>query len=381
MSPLKLSCSRQCIAFSLLLLCYAGCQTSSFRAASLPQEFRVTRQKENEKVDLAHVTSRGIGKAIISPSDLLEVTLTTGRDDETVAPTLTRVADDGTIDVPIVGPVPVAGLEAYDASQNITSLAIERGMYRRPIVTVEIKSKAVNRITIMGAVDEPGIHEIPRGSCDLVSALAASGGLTDEASSVVEIIRQPNFQYLSKQSATSEAKQSESPSTIELASYQQLGHPGAQPAAAGWKAGQTIQLDLTNKRPTGPIDFKLRDRDIIRVLPRKEEMIYVAGLVEEPGQFNLPPTQDVHLLDAIALAGGKSSPVADKIFVIRRLENQPEPIVIQASLSNAKKNGLENLRLQAGDTVSVERTPSTVVVDTIGKFFRLSIGVATSTIF
>jgi len=347
----------------------------------LPAEYRVARQKDKENVDLAHVTSRGVGKAIIAPSDLLEVTLTTGRDDETVAPTLARVADDGSVDVPIVGPVPVAGLEAYDASQAITSLAIQRGMYRRPLVTVEIKSKAVNRITIMGAVDEPGIHEIPRGSCDLVSALAASGGLTDEASARVEIIRQPSFQNLADNTAQPAIDGLESKSGVELASYQHLSRNHGQPSTAGWQGSQTIQLDLADKRPTGPIDFKLRDRDIVRVLPRKEEMIYVAGLVEKPGQFNLPVAQNVHLLDAIALAGGKSSPVADKVFVIRRTENRQEPVVIQASISKAKTNGLENLRLQAGDTVSVERTPATVVVDTVGKFFRLSFGVATSTIF
>lgn len=95
----------------------------------------------------------------------------------------------------------------------------------------------------------------------------------------------------------------------------------------------------------------------------------------------MPLNQDIHLLDAIALAGGRSSPVADKVFVIRRLDNQSEPLVIQASISKAKQNGLENLRLAAGDTITIEQTPSTAIVDTVGKFFRLSFGVASRAVF
>jgi len=67
--------------------------------------------------------------------------------------------------------------------------------------------------------------------------------------------------------------------------------------------------------------------------------------------------------------------------VIRHLNHRPEPIVIRASLSKAKQNGLENLRLMAGDTISIEQTPKTAIVDTIGKFFRLSFGVARTTAF
>jgi polysaccharide export outer membrane protein len=124
----------------------------------------------------------------------------------------------------------------------------------------------------------------------------------------------------------------------------------------------------------------LSDRDIVRVIPQETKEIYVAGLVNSPGQFELPTDQDLYLLDAIALAGGHSSPVADKVLVIRRMKDRPEPIFIHASLSKAKKNGLENIRLAAGDTITIEQTPATTVVGTISKFFRLTFGVASRTV-
>jgi hypothetical protein len=41
---------------------------------------------------------------------------------------------------------------------------------------------------------------------------------------------------------------------------------------------------------------------------------------------------------------------------------------------SAKRNGRENLRMMPGDMVSVEQTASTIVVDTVSRFFRVALG-------
>ncbi len=46
---------------------------------------------------------------------------------------------------------------------------------------------------------------------------------------------------------------------------------------------------------------------------------------------------------------------------------------IAVSLQDAK-NGRDNLTLAPGDTVSVERTAATTIVDVIQTFFRFSVG-------
>ena len=263
-------------------------------------------------------------------------------------------------------------METVDASRNITNLAIQRGMYLNPLVTVEIESKAVNRVTVLGAVEEPGVHELPRGGSDLVSALAAAGGLNKEAGTEIEIIRHPRFQLAENSPAEGAADSSD----VQLASY---GQPVQQGAAPGrWIPAQTTRIDLKAGQSFAGIDYRLDDRDIIRVVPKENDMIHVAGLVYKPGQFELPTDQDLRLLDAIALAGGESSPVADKVFVIRHIQGQSQPLVIQASIKEAKRNGLENLRIAAGDTITIEHTPATAVVETLSKFFRLTFGVARS---
>jgi polysaccharide export outer membrane protein len=68
----------------------------------------------------------------------------------------------------------------------------------------------------------------------------------------------------------------------------------------------------------------------------------------------------------LALAGDISNPLADKVYVIRNVEGEPEPVVVELSLKKAKERGaVENITLAPGDTVSVEKTPATIFYDTI----------------
>ena len=366
----------------LLLICSTGCQSGNFRAAKLPQEFRIARTASTpEDLNLSQIASPGMPTDMLAPGDLLEVTIDSGRDDETAEPILARVAENGMIDLPIVGPVPVAGMETVAASQQIVNAAIQRGMYLHPLVTIETKERAVNRITILGAVNEPGVHELPKANCNLINALAAAGGLSESASTQVEIIRQSGFQLSSHDTTNqSPSSQSNESDEVQLASYHNGGR-NQRNAPHGIWSPQTLRLDLTQQNFIAPKAQSLSDRDVIRILPRVEEKVHVAGLVKHPGQFSLPHDQDIRLLDAIAMAGGLTSPVADKVFIIRKVEEKKQPILIQASISESKKNGLENLRLTAGDTITVEQTVSTAIVDTLTKFFRLSYGVASSTTF
>jgi polysaccharide export outer membrane protein len=109
------------------------------------------------------------------------------------------------------------------------------------------------------------------------------------------------------------------------------------------------------------------------VRPQEKRVIHVAGLVNTPNQFELPPDQDVRVLDAVAMAGGLKSPVADKIYIIRQMEEMSEPAVIEVSISRAKKNGNENLRLASGDLISVESTVMTNSVEALSTFFRVGL--------
>jgi protein involved in polysaccharide export with SLBB domain len=143
-------------------------------------------------------------------------------------------------------------------------------------------------------------------------------------------------------------------------------------------APETTRIDLAQiDRPAGG-DFQLGDRDVVMVHPKEKRVIHVTGLVYKPDQYEMPYDKDVRVLDAIAMAGGIKSPLADKVFVIRQFPDMPGPAVIKVSMSSAKRNGDVNLRLASGDLVSVEATPITMLTDTATNFFRVAIGLSGS---
>lgn len=311
-------------------------------------------------MDVAGLIGPGTGTNEISPGDLLEITVFSGRGDEQEKkPIQVRVTKEGTIDAPPIGPVPVAGMEPFAAEQQIARAAMDRGIFVRPSVTLQVLTPAVNRVTVLGAVTEPGVKEIPKGSCDLARAIAAAGGLTDEAGTKVDVVRYSTQPFLAGPASQPQT----GPGGVVLASYNSPSPP------------KTERIDLAQAVGHTQHTHSLGDRDVVMVLPQEKQFIHVTGLVRTANQFELPRHQDVTVMDAIALAGGVSSPVADKVYVIRRLPNQAEPAVIEISIREAKKNGNENIRLASGDLVSVERTMTTICVDTMMSLFRVGVNV------
>ncbi len=358
----------------------SGCHMSAIRASRLPTDLQAKVRNRSGVIDFTRFSSQGVSDLLISPRDLLKVTVTSGRADETPLSALVRVGNDGVAKIPLIGSVHVAGMEAYDASQSIVAAGVEGGIYVQPYVTVEIESKAVRSVTVLGAVNNPGVHELPYGNCNLVTALAAAGGLTNEAGTEVQIIRQLTLGLAENRNLSDTTHDNEG-SEIQLAAHRT---PGGSPSSSSvtqhvgpqLHQPEIIYLDLAEGFSNTFIDTRLGDRDIVKISSRTKDFIFVTGLVTRPGQFEMPLDQDIHLLDAIAMAGGMNSPVADKVLIVRREDKQAQPVFIKASMSKAKKNGLENIRLAAGDTVSIEQTPATVVVDTFNKLFRVSLGLA-----
>ena len=352
------------LAIPIVLLSLAGCKGPYFSAATMPAELQVPGANPMPYMDIAEMVGPGTGTNQLSTGDLLELTLTSGKSDEAEQkPIQMRVSADGTVDAAPIGPVHVAGLEPPAAERKIVQAAIERGIFVRPSVTLQVIKPAVNRVTVLGAVMQPGVKELPKGSSDLARALAAAGGLAEEASTKVDVLRCSNEPFLAGVKTDSPAMERNG---VVLASYD--SEPAPQP----------VRIDLAQAPGKAPPNYSLGDRDVVMVLPQEKQFIHVTGLVRLPNQFELPRHQDVTVMDAIALAGGVSSPVADKVFVIRRLPDMPEPAVIKVSIRAAKRDGNENLRLAPGDLVSVERTMSTVVVDSAMTIFRVGVNVGGS---
>ena len=343
-----------------LLVTAAGCATP-IRADRIPQAFQAPRKTNVQETGLKNLVVPKFNSQMIDRGDVLEVTIVTDFGDMNSTTTPVRVERNGMANILLIGPVALAGFELDEAGPAIAAAAVARGVFRRPHVTVIMKRKRTNRITVIGAVEESTVCELPCGGSSLLAALVAAGGLAEDAGDEVVIRRaaaggavpgpmQPPAQHVAGGRA-------------ELAAYHQ-----PSPAAAG--NVEITRINLATAPPENSAAYQLRDGDVVMVGKRVPKPVYVIGLVSKPGEFEMPPNQDMYMLEAIAKAGERTLQVADRVLVIRRMPGHEQPVVIVASVNEAKHNGAANVRLAPGDIVSVEQTAATVFLDTMKSFLR-----------
>jgi len=341
------------LAVAALIYLLPGCAHRAYRASNLPPQYMAPATMDLDALNLSGLVERSISTDVIQPGDLLEVSMITDFTKLTATTTPVRVAEDGSIVVPLVGQLTVAGLEIKQAERLLNAESISRGIFRTPSITLTMKQCHTCKVTVVGAVKNPGTHDLPRGSTSLMSALLAAGGLSKEAGTEVEIRRIDSRQLAQ---AFGEVRQ---------ASYGQPLPPEAPPMVFH------VDLEATANGMMQPPE--LRDGDVVRVAKRNLPPVQVIGLVRKPGQYPYPTDQKLCVLDALALAGGCSNALAEEVLVIRQPTDGGEPVRIAVSIQ-AAKNGRDNMVLAPGDTVSVEQTAATAVVDVFQSFIRFSVG-------
>lgn len=85
------------------------------------------------------------------------------------------VDDNGQIDMPILGPISVAGLTRQDVANLVKSRLLSGKLVRDPTVTVEFANLG---FSVMGEVNSPGRKNIDRDQITLLEALTEAGDLT-----------------------------------------------------------------------------------------------------------------------------------------------------------------------------------------------------------
>jgi polysaccharide export outer membrane protein len=93
--------------------------------------------------------------------------------DRNFAPNTYQIASDGTIDLPLIGKVPLEGKNISEAESSLKELLTE--YLQKPSVNIRIMSF---KITVMGEVGAPGVYNVPDGRINLLEALAMAGDLT-----------------------------------------------------------------------------------------------------------------------------------------------------------------------------------------------------------
>jgi protein involved in polysaccharide export with SLBB domain len=91
-----------------------------------------------------------------------------------------QVAPDGTINFPLLGAVEVSGLEPTQVAQRIQDELRDRDLLRDPHVSVYVEAYSSKRISVVGAVANPGTFPLEPGMT-VVQAISMAGGFSSLA--------------------------------------------------------------------------------------------------------------------------------------------------------------------------------------------------------
>lgn len=116
----------------------------------------------------------GRSSGVIGRLDSVEIRVF--REDELT--TAGQLSPDGTIRMPLIGAVKLAGLTTDQAAAAITAM-LKDGYLVSPQVSVSIEARVRRAVTVLGQAQSPGVFELPADrKLTVVEAIGMAGGAT-----------------------------------------------------------------------------------------------------------------------------------------------------------------------------------------------------------
>ncbi len=224
-----------------------------------------------------------------------------------------EVAEDGSIAVSELGKVDADGLTAEQLAVRIRTQLEAMGV-RKATVEVSVTSRSSRPVSILGAVNKPGIHHVPRRT------------------TLMEVIL-----------------------SAELAAAH-----GPDIIVSRWAANglsDEVQIAVKDLLETGDprVNIPIFAGDLIRVPPARELTVYFLGAVGEPGSQTLRGNRPITLLTTLVSGGGLAETASNKIL-IRRLEESGKRREIVANYRRMLNGDDPDIELVDGDIIIVKES-------------------------
>jgi protein involved in polysaccharide export with SLBB domain len=300
------------------------------------------------------------------------------------------VREDGTVNLPLVGTVRVAGLSLVESEQVIRQAYTTNHQILKPgegRVMVELLRKRSFHVHVVrqegggaGVNPVPGPRrdltialELPAYENDVLNALTRTGGLPG-SDAVNEIVVQRRQTVVT--GVTQAAAQLPQPKE---------SRPGLQ----------TIVVPL-RMPPGAPLPFQaddviLHEGDVVFIQPRELEVFYAGGLLP-PGEYLLPRDRNLDVVEAIALIKGPllngglnqsnlsgqvvgvgiGNPSPSRVSILRRTSNC-EQTNIRVDLNQALRDPSVRVVIQPGDIIILQESPCEAVARWFTQMFRFGL--------
>jgi polysaccharide biosynthesis/export protein len=305
----------------LLLAIWVWCVSPAFAQTKIE-----TPQQANDKIQqLAAVKPPGSEGIPIGTGDLVHI-------DVFDVPELSRdvrVSDTGDITLPLVpGRIPAVGMSVFQLQERLAQLLIDNGLVSHPQVSVFLKERNSQPVSVVGAVSHPLVYQVMRPTT-LLEVLAAAGGITDDAGSEILISRAARS-----------------------------GVPAIQPASETNQPPdqRIISIRLQDLLESGDSKFNVAvyGGDVVSV-PRAG-IVYVLGAgIAQPGGYVMQSHGDqITVLKAVALAHGLTGYAKPNSAIIMRMNpatGQKDQIPVY--IAKMVKRQAEDIAMKSNDVLYI----------------------------
>jgi polysaccharide biosynthesis/export protein len=257
-----------------------------------------------------------------------------------------RVEPDGDIDLPLVGKIHAAGL----TTAQLKDLLVERYSKEllKPQISVEMVDYGSQPVSILGAVNRPGVHQL-EGRKTLMEVISMGEGLRQDSGTRVTISRQIKNGPIPLLTARTDPTGQYSVADV-----------GVKDLLSGTHPSENI-LILPN--------------DVVTVLPA--ESVFVIGEVKKPGPV-VVSAEGMTVLRALSTAEGlgpMSSP--GKSMIVRVSAGSNTRTEIPVDLKKILAGQTEDFALRANDILLVpSSTPKRATTRALEAAIQAATGVA-----
>jgi len=368
------------IAFCLLSGCLSGCASSNEGATS-PSP--ATAREERGPCESPQLVELWRERDSTTPADFPvgpgDVILVSVPEVDEIQKQETRVAPDGTIALPLIGTMEVAGLNENELRAAISQrLAV---YMKFPRVELFVERYQARDVAVVGAVQKPGMYDLANPNESIINVIGLAGGMTANAAQKV-IFVPPKYDHgsLNSGQASGSAAASEptqdgvaandnsalgSGNQIHASPYLKVSTQGAgqTPTDTDLKGRSWIELDLAKPGAQACLDFPVRPGDVV-IVPIAGQVM-VQGWVQTPGAFNITPGMTI--LGAISAAGGATFSWTAELL---RTGTDGRQTVTEVSLNHLAEGEDKDIPVQSGDVVVVERSVIGAVPYTVFELFQ-----------
>ena len=244
-------------------------------------------------------------------------------DDASGAPKIVSVDGEGDIQVPLVGRVHVAGMTVQQAEGELNK---KLSVYvKHPQAALDVKELRSQPASVLGAVNQPGIHQVS-GHKTLLEMISLAGGVRQDAGYSIRITRQVEWGCLPL--------------------------PGATMDASGRFSVAQVNLQDIMEAKVPEENIQILPHDVVTV--PKAELIYVTGAVKKSGGFILGEKQNMSVIQALSMAEGLgTTPDTKHAKILRVNPGSDHRTEIPVDLKTILQGKSQDVPLQGNDILFV----------------------------